>query len=105
MPVVLLGPNQHVAVPFTRPRNGMVEVSVEASGEVSVYVTSDAGYDRFMKRKKIEPAFASAEDVADFEEQVSIPGRPRCILLIVNNDRGQGVDHGRAVTYSVTRPT
>lgn len=55
MPTLILGPNQNVPVTFKSDKSGSAEIYIEASGPVTVYVTTAAGRQAFLKRKPIAP--------------------------------------------------
>jgi hypothetical protein len=103
MPVALLGPNQHIAAPFRAPRTRVANVYVEANDAVTLYVTTESGVRAFREGRAVSPVYAVARDVTEFDERVDIPARTRGFLLIINFDTGEGIDHGRAVTYWVAQ--
>jgi|GEM_PF-6355557 len=102
MPTLILGPNQNVPVTFKSGKRGAAEIYIEASGPVTVYVTTAAGRQAFLKRKTITPVYATARDVEVFEERVRLPPNTECLLLIVNYDTGTDLDDARAIYHRVS---
>lgn len=102
MPTLILGPNQNVPVTFNSTRSGWAEIYIEASGPITVYVTTPAGRRAFLKNKPVTPLYATANDAEVFDEKVRLPPNAECLLLLVNYDTGTELDNARAIYHRVT---
>ena len=101
MPTELLLPGRDVAVQYGGSRRGRVDLRVEASGPVDVYVTTPLGLQAYENGQGITEAYRFAHGVHYLELAVLVPPHTPWWLVIVNRDIRNTFEGVRAVHYEV----
>lgn len=101
MPTELVPPGEHLVLTFPGSRRERKRIYVEASDDITIYVTTPTGAQRFARGDEIRPIYDEAEDVPAFQETVVVPRRAAWCLLLVNRANGDEWDDARAVHYEV----
>lgn len=101
MPTDILSPNQNIAMTYPGSRRGMVKIYIEASGPITVIVTTPTGVALFQNNDAIQPVYDRADEVPFYNRSLALPRHASWSLLIINFDRRQIWDAARAVHWEV----
>jgi hypothetical protein len=103
MPTELVPPNQNVRLTFGGTRRGYARIIVEASGPITVFVTTPIGAREFMRGRPVTPLFAHVEGVTEFDDTIYFPPSTEWTLMFVNREQGDDWDDARAIHYQINQ--
>ena len=102
MPTDLIPPGRHLVLTFPGSRHERKKIYIEASDDISIYVTTPTGARRFANGDEVRPLYEDAEDVQVFSKKVVVPKRSRWCVILVNEAASQtDWDNARAVHYDI----